>query len=79
MLYIIIFLQDIPTVRQVIKPPHPAPGLAERTVPAETEKPPDVVPKALSEEEAKRLDEECFERFIKVNVKHITDGQVRIN
>ena len=33
-------------------------------------------PHPLSEEEVKRLDEECYERFIKVNVKHITDGQV---
>ena len=32
--------------------------------------------KALSEQEAKKLDQECYERFIKVNVKHITDGQV---
>ena len=30
----------------------------------------------LSDEEARRLDDECHERFIKVNVKHITDGQV---
>ena len=34
------------------------------------------IPKALSEEEARRLDQECYARFIKVNVKHITDGQV---
>ncbi len=32
--------------------------------------------KPLSEEEAKKLDQECLQRFIKVNVKHITDGQV---
>ncbi len=33
--------------------------------------------KPPSEDEAKRLDQECYERFIKVNVKHITDGQVK--
>ena len=32
--------------------------------------------KPLTEDQAKRLDQECYERFIKVNVKHITDGQV---
>ncbi|GAB6029687.1 hypothetical protein CHUAL_005414 [Chamberlinius hualienensis] len=31
--------------------------------------------KRLSEEEEKKLDKECIERFLKINVKHITDGQ----
>ena len=33
-------------------------------------------PHKLSEDEARELDQECYERFIKVNAKHITDGQV---
>ncbi len=49
------------------------PGLAERLGLGDPEPAP---PRALSENEAKKLDDECFERFIKVNVKHITDGQV---
>ena len=36
-------------------------------------------PRPLSEDEAQKLDQECHERFIKVNVKHITDGQVSYN
>ena len=32
--------------------------------------------RALSEEEARQLDQECHARFIKLSVKHITDGQV---
>ncbi|ELU17867.1 hypothetical protein CAPTEDRAFT_218966 [Capitella teleta] len=48
------------------------PGHAERAQKAE-------VPQALTDDEAKRLDEECYERFIKVQVKHITDGQGVVN
>ena len=48
------------------------PGHAERQEGVVTLDP----PHPLSEVEVKRLDEECYERFIKVNVKHITDGQV---
>lgn len=35
-----------------------------------------IAARPLSEAEAERLDQECLARFIKVNVKHITDGQV---
>lgn len=30
----------------------------------------------ITDEEAAKLDEECLEKFLKINVKHITDGQV---
>ncbi|KAK2171656.1 hypothetical protein NP493_1048g00055 [Ridgeia piscesae] len=55
-----------------VRSPMKLPGHAERQ-----DGPPLPVdpPHPLSEEEVKRLDEECYERFIKVNVKHITDGQ----
>ncbi|XP_023932512.1 oxidation resistance protein 1 [Lingula anatina] len=54
-----------------------SPGHAERVFPSS---PPQEVheiepPKPLSEDEAKKLDEECYERFIKLNVRYITDGQ----
>ena len=65
--------QDIPVVRQAER--QKKPGRVERMNSKE-----DVGGiKPLSEEQAKRLDQECYERFIKVNVKHITDGQVRIS
>ena len=50
------------------------PGRVERLPSSE-----DMKIKPPSEDEAKRLDQECYERFIKVNVKHITDGQVGQN
>lgn len=50
------------------------PGHAERQKVDDTQK--DDPPRPLSEDEARKLDQECHERFIKVNVKHITDGQV---
>lgn len=34
-------------------------------------------PHKLSEDEVNQLDQDCMERFIKLKVKHITDGQVR--
>ncbi len=35
--------------------------------------------KALSEDENQKLDEECLQRFIKVNVRLMTDDHVRKN
>ncbi|XP_064652642.1 nuclear receptor coactivator 7-like isoform X7 [Lineus longissimus] len=69
---------DIPCIMQVgspVKSPPRGPGLAERVsspIKVQDMSP----PQPLSEEEAQKLDRECYERFIKLNVKHITDGQV---
>ncbi|KAK3087028.1 hypothetical protein FSP39_000610 [Pinctada imbricata] len=60
------------------RPPNRVPGHVER-IPTPVSSPKQdaqfEVPAKLSEEEATQLDQECYERFIKVNVKHITDGQ----
>ena len=69
----IILLQDIPLVKQSENTR--GPGLA-KAIESPTEEQTDVQVHHLSEEEAKQLDKDCTERFIKVNVKHITDGQV---
>jgi len=37
-----------------------------------------IPPHKLSEDEVQQLDQDCMERFIKLRVKHITDGQVPI-
>lgn len=50
------------------------PGLAERQKSTESPITGHIPPP--SEDQVKQLDEECSERFIKVTVKHITDGQV---
>ena len=68
--------QDIPVVRQAER--QKKPGRVERMNSKEDVKDKGGI-KPLSEEQAKRLDQECYERFIKVNVKHITDGQVCIS
>ncbi|XP_074656479.1 oxidation resistance protein 1-like [Tubulanus polymorphus] len=59
-----------------ISPERRAPGLAERmSLPnSPTIEDDHLTPRPLSDDEAKRLDRECHERFIKLNVKHITDG-----
>ena len=60
------------------KPPSRVPGHAERQTPVTSPKD-DVefaIPHKLDEDEIQQLDQDCYERFIKVNVKHITDGQV---
>ncbi|XP_067666112.1 nuclear receptor coactivator 7-like isoform X3 [Haliotis asinina] len=64
---------DVPLVCMADKPPARVPGHVERQISLPKEKEP--VPQKLTEEEAKQLDQECYERFIKINVKHITDGQ----
>ena len=61
------------------KPPAKIPGHVERqtSLPSpQDKKDVGIVPHKLSDEDVQSLDQECFERFIKINVKHITDGQV---
>lgn len=65
---------DIPLVKMADKPPAKIPGHIERQTSTSSHSY-DESPQKLSEEEAKQLDQECHERFIKVGVKHITDGQ----
>ena len=74
MFFCFVLSQDIPLVRQVDR--SKLPGHAERQKVEEDAKD-DTPPRPLSDDDARRLDQECHERFIKVNVKHITDGQVR--
>lgn len=69
---------DVPLIRMADKPPLRIPGHAERVptpVSSPTENKEFQAPHKLSEEQARELDQECYERFIKVNAKHITDGQ----
>ncbi|XP_048250781.1 oxidation resistance protein 1-like isoform X3 [Haliotis rufescens] len=66
---------DVPLVCMADKPPVRVPGHVERQISLPKEKVEPAVPQKLSDEEAKQLDQECYERFIKINVKHITDGQ----
>ncbi|CAH1774593.1 unnamed protein product [Owenia fusiformis] len=58
-------------------PPLKSPGHAERVFTDSIPEP--AAPKPLSEDDAKKLDQECYARFIKINVKHITDGQGVVN
>ncbi|XP_052701606.1 oxidation resistance protein 1-like isoform X5 [Crassostrea angulata] len=69
---------DVPLIKMADKPPLRIPGHAERVptpVSSPTENKEFQAPHKLSEEQARELDQECYERFIKVNAKHITDGQ----
>lgn len=71
--------KDVPLIKMADKPPLRIPGHAERVptpVSSPTENKEFQAPHKLSEEQARELDQECYERFIKVNAKHITDGQV---
>ena len=74
-------MQDVPLVRAANKPPDVIPGHAERSPTEETEFEliPREPPTKLSEDEVQQLDQDCMERFIKLKVKHITDGQVSAN
>ncbi|XP_055997399.1 nuclear receptor coactivator 7-like isoform X3 [Ostrea edulis] len=70
---------DVPLIKMADKPPSRVPGHVER-IPTPISSPTEEktefhVPHKLSEEEARELDQECYERFIKVHAKHITDGQ----
>lgn len=68
---------DIPVIKLSDKPLSKVPGHAERQTPVTSPKEEEefVIPHKLDEDEVQQLDQDCFERFIKVNVKHITDGQ----
>ncbi|XP_062595745.1 oxidation resistance protein 1-like isoform X1 [Saccostrea cucullata] len=69
---------DLPLIKMADKPPARVPGHVERVptpLSSPTEKAEFEIPHKLSEEEARELDQECYERFIKVSAKHITDGQ----
>ncbi|XP_064597789.1 LOW QUALITY PROTEIN: oxidation resistance protein 1-like [Liolophura sinensis] len=71
---------DVPIIKMADRPPTKVPGHVERqTSQSSLPDTDDLPPRKLSEEEAKELDQECYERFIKVNVKHITDGQGVVN
>ena len=72
------FLQDVPLIKAANKPPDFVPGHAERSPTEESsfELVPPQPPSKLSEDEVQQLDQDCMERFIKLKVKHITDGQV---
>ena len=81
--------QDIPIVRPashgtpVNSPKSPlspakGPGVAERVAPVTMTAHETGPARPLTEDEAHRLDQECLQRFIKINVKHITDGQVSV-
>ena len=71
-----LLLQEQPLVRHMDRFTNKGPGIAARKSPDATKMESGGLPQALSEEEARNLDEECLERFIKVSVKYITDGQV---
>ncbi|XP_071142987.1 oxidation resistance protein 1-like isoform X1 [Mytilus edulis] len=68
---------DIPIVKMADKPPSRVPGHAQRQTPVTSPKDDAefVIPHVLDEDEIQQLDQDCYERFIKVNCKHITDGQ----
>ena len=63
-------------VKAANKPPDAIPGHAERSPTEESEFEMVAPPSKLSEDEVQQLDQDCMERFIKLKVKHITDGQV---
>ena len=75
-------MQDIPLVKAANGPPAKVPGHVERQISTSSTGSQqngldfEIVPHKLSEDEVEMLDKECLERFIKLNVKHITDGQV---
>ncbi|XP_014668482.1 PREDICTED: oxidation resistance protein 1-like isoform X2 [Priapulus caudatus] len=60
-------------------PPPPPPPMAAAG--GETDEPMSPTKRLhhISEEEAERLDKECLEKFLKINVKYITDGQGVVN
>ncbi|XP_060560372.1 nuclear receptor coactivator 7-like isoform X4 [Ruditapes philippinarum] len=67
---------DVPLVRSGNNSPSKVPGHVERQPASPTAFDFEVVaPHKLSEDEVQQLDQDCMERFIKLKVKHITDGQ----
>ena len=76
-------MQDIPIVKMADKPPARVPGHVMK-IPSP---PPSALPqfqprvqlpRTLSEDEARKLDEECYERFIKVCAQYICEGFVSV-
>ena len=66
-----------PTSPHAMSPPGGrGPGLAERVVSMDSGAASDWPPHRLSTQEVENIDKDCVERFLKVNVKHITDGMV---
>ncbi|KAK7091174.1 oxidation resistance protein 1-like isoform X2 [Littorina saxatilis] len=74
---------DIPIVKMADKPPRHVPGHVMKipsppaSVPARNNSDVKLV-HVLSEDEAKHLDEECYERFIKVCAQYISEGFEKI-
>ncbi|KAK3590702.1 hypothetical protein CHS0354_008040 [Potamilus streckersoni] len=68
---------DVPLVKMADKPPAVVPGHAERQTPVSSPASPNAfkLPGRLTVEEVRELDQECQEKFIKLHVKYITDGQ----
>ncbi|KAL3847555.1 hypothetical protein ACJMK2_018460 [Sinanodonta woodiana] len=68
---------DVPMVKMADRPPAVVPGHAERQTPVSSPTSPSAfkLPGRLTVEEVRELDQECQEKFIKLNVKYITDGQ----
>ena len=75
----VLLLQGVSLMKMTDKPPSRVPGhveLVPTPLVSPTERNELHAPHKLSKDEARELDHECYERFIKVNAKHITDGQV---
>ncbi|XP_052271242.1 oxidation resistance protein 1-like isoform X3 [Dreissena polymorpha] len=70
---------DVPLVKASNTSPTKVPGHAHRQTPVNSPKTFDIEevmpPHKLTEDEVQQLDQDCMERFIKLQVKHITDGQ----
>ncbi|XP_052765571.1 oxidation resistance protein 1-like isoform X4 [Mya arenaria] len=73
---------DVPLIKSGNSSPTKVPGHAERQTPVNSPKDFDFEeigpPHKLSEDEVQQLDQDCMERFIKLRVKHITDGQTHM-
>ena len=84
LIHVLTNVQDIPIVKMADKPPARVPGYVMK-IPSP---PTSAVPKddskvqllrTLSEDEARKLDEECYERFIKVCAQYICEGFVSVS
>lgn len=53
------------------------PGHARRQSTSETESV--TLPRALSEDEVKKIDEECYQRFVKMDAKYIEPRDVSLS
>lgn len=57
-------------------PKKSVPGRAERQTVSAAEKV--TLPRALSEDEVKKIDEECHQRFVKMDAKYVEPGDVSL-